>query len=84
MLGATNVVVAAAALGARERGQRVDGGAGARVRVEADTSLRADGAPQASELPAADRPAPRSTLASSRVSAPDRDPSRGLRLLRAC
>jgi len=59
MLGATNVVVAAAALGARERGQRVDGGAGARVRVEADTSLRADGAPQASELPAADRPGPR-------------------------
>jgi hypothetical protein len=44
-----SVLIAAAALGAGEPGQRVDRGGGVRMRIEADAAPRADAAPLAGE-----------------------------------
>jgi len=52
------VPVAAAALGAGKLGEGVDGGAGVRVRVEADAALGADAAPLVGEQRAAEQVGP--------------------------
>jgi hypothetical protein len=48
-----SVLIAAAALGAGEPGQRVDRGGGVRMRIEADAAPRDDAAPLAGEQRAA-------------------------------
>ena len=52
------VPVAAAALGAGEPGEGVDGGAGVGVRIEADAALGADAAPLAGQQRAAEQVGP--------------------------
>jgi hypothetical protein len=53
-----SVPVAAATLGVSEPGERVDGGAGVWVRIEADATLGADAAPLAGEERAAEQIGP--------------------------
>ena len=52
------VLIAAAALGAGELGEGVDGGAGVGVGIEADAALGADAAPLAGEQRAAEQVGP--------------------------
>ena len=52
------IPVAAASLGVGEPGERIDGGAGIRVRIEADAALCADATPVAGEERAAEQVGP--------------------------